>query len=166
MRVQLAAIVALLILLLLSIIGLQSANRRAEKSDQRARDALVEVGMLKSDLAVEAGKERIVTRYVDRVQFVREVGATIIREVPRYVSIEADRACVVPVGFVRVHDAAAAGVPPAAEGAGDADAPAPGVALSTVAATVADNYTTCHAIAEQVIALQAHVRLIEGAGVE
>lgn len=162
MRIQAAAVVALLILLLLSIIGLQSARHRAEYAQQRERDALVQVGMLRNDLTIEAGKERIVTRFVDRVQIVREVGATIIRDVPRYVSIEADRACLVPVGFVRVHDAAAAGVPPTAEGAGDPDAPAAGVALSGVAATVADNYTTCHAIAAQLSALQAHVRLIEG----
>ena len=59
---------------------------------------------------------------------------------------------------------AAAGVPTPEASAGTADAPAPGVALSAVAETVADNYTACHATAAQLTALQDHVRLIEGQG--
>ena len=41
---------------------------------------------------------------------------------------------------------------------GNPDAPAPGVALSTVASTVTDNYTTCHTTAAQLSALQDWVR--------
>lgn len=99
---------------------------------------------------------KVVTQYVDRVQVVREKGDTIIKEVPVYVDREADRACVVPVGFVRVHDAAVANMP--VGDPGSADAAPSGVALSAVAATVAGNYTTCHENAEQLIALQARVR--------
>ncbi|KGE07970.1 signal peptide protein [Burkholderia gladioli] len=99
---------------------------------------------------------KVVTQYVDRVQVVREKGDTIIKEVPVYVDRDADRACVVPVGFVRVHDGAAANVP--VGDPGSADAASSGIALSAVAATVAANYTTCHENAEQLIALQARVR--------
>ncbi|MDY7792159.1 hypothetical protein U0E10_30130 [Burkholderia ubonensis] len=99
---------------------------------------------------------KVVTQYVNRVQVVRETGDTIIKKVPIYVDREADRACVVPAGFVRVHDAAVANVPVGDPGSADA-APA-GIALSAVAATVASNYTTCHENAEQLIALQARVR--------
>ncbi|WP_175977960.1 hypothetical protein [Burkholderia sp. BCC1047] len=99
---------------------------------------------------------KIITQYVDRVQVVREKGDTIIKEVPVYVDREADRACTVPVGFVRVHDGAIANVP--VGDPGNADAAPSGVALSAVAATVAGNYTTCHENAEQLIALQARVR--------
>ncbi|MDR9130216.1 hypothetical protein FEP35_04307 [Burkholderia multivorans] len=102
---------------------------------------------------------KVVTQYVDRVQVVREKGDTIVKEVPVYVDREADRACAVPVGFVRVHDAAAANVP--VGDPGSADAAAAGVTLSAVAATVAGNYTTCHENAEQLIALQARVRDVE-----
>ncbi|MFN4063429.1 MAG: hypothetical protein ACK4JA_04480, partial [Parazoarcus communis] len=52
---------------------------------------------------------QVVTEYVDRVRIVREKGAEIIKEVPVYVTVEADAACVLPSGFVRLHDAAAAG---------------------------------------------------------
>jgi hypothetical protein len=99
---------------------------------------------------------KVVTEYVDRVRVVREKGDTIIREVPVYVPVQADAACTINRGFVRLHDAAAAGELP--EPAGDADAPAAGIALSTVAETVAGNYQSCHENAEQLRALQGWVR--------
>lgn len=101
-------------------------------------------------------RDRIVTEYVDRVQVIEKRGATIVKEVPVYVSAAADRACAVPAGFVRLHDAAALGLQPPG-GAGAADEAASGVALSAVAGTVAGNYTECHASAEQLRQLQAVV---------
>ncbi|GMU44574.1 MAG: hypothetical protein DYH17_15515 [Xanthomonadales bacterium PRO6] len=96
---------------------------------------------------------KVVTQYVDRVRVVREKGETIIKEVPVYVPAKADAACAINRGFVRLHDAAAAGELP--EPARDADAAAEGLALSTVAGTVTTNYQTCHENAEQLRALQA-----------
>jgi hypothetical protein len=98
---------------------------------------------------------KVVTQYVDRVRIVREKGDTIIKEVPVYVPVQADAACTINRGFVRLHDAAAAGELP--EPARDADAAAAGIALSAVAGTVAANYQTCHENAEQLRALQAWV---------
>lgn len=103
-------------------------------------------------------RDKVVTVYVDRVQVVEKRGATLIKEVPVYVSAKADAACVVPVGFVRLHDAGATGTEPAApDSTGAADAAPSGVALSTVAATNVGNYTACHANAEQLSSLQAIV---------
>jgi len=99
---------------------------------------------------------KIVTEYVDRVRIVREKGDTIIKEVPVYVPVQADAACTINRGFVRLHDAAAAGELPTAPA--DADAPTAGLALSAVAATVAANYQTCHENAERLRALQGWVR--------
>jgi len=99
---------------------------------------------------------QVVTQYVDRIQFVREKGDTLIQEVPVYVPVQADAACTVHRGFVSLHDAAAAGELP--EPARDADAPAEGLALSAVAATVVTNYQTCHENAEQLKALQDWIR--------
>ena len=98
---------------------------------------------------------KVVTQYVDRVRIVREKGETIIKEVPVYVPDQADAACTINRGFVRLHDAAAAGDLP--EPARDADAAATGIALSAVAGTVAANYQTCHENAEQLTALQVWV---------
>ena len=99
---------------------------------------------------------QVVTKYVDRVQIVREKGDTLIQEIPVYVPVQADAACTVHRGFVSLHDAAAAGQLP--EPARDADAPAEGLALSAVAATVVTNYQTCHENAEQLKALQDWIR--------
>ncbi|MBX9658184.1 MAG: hypothetical protein K2X00_06420, partial [Nitrospiraceae bacterium] len=98
---------------------------------------------------------KVVTQYVDRVRVIREKGDTIIKEVPVYVPVQADAACTINRGFVRVHDAAAAGELP--EPARDADAAAAGLALSAVVGTVAANYQTCHETAEQLRALQVWV---------
>lgn len=95
---------------------------------------------------------KVVTQYVDRVRVVREKGDTIFKEVPVYVPIQADAACTINRGFVRLHDAAAVGELP--DPARDADAAAAGIALSAVAGTVAVNYQTCHENAEQLRALQ------------
>ncbi len=99
---------------------------------------------------------QVVTQYVDRIHVVREKGDTLIQEIPVYVPVQADAACTVHRGFVSLHDAAVAGELPTAPG--DADAPAEGLALSTVAATVVSNYQTCHENAEQLKALQDWIR--------
>lgn len=99
---------------------------------------------------------QVVTQYVDRIKVVREKGDTLIQEIPVYVPVQADAACTVHHGFVSLHDAAAAGELPTAPR--DADAPAEGLALSAVAATVVTNYQTCHENAEQLKALQDWIR--------
>ncbi|MDU4299505.1 MAG: hypothetical protein E7I45_00785 [Eikenella corrodens] len=99
---------------------------------------------------------KVVTEYVDRVRIVREKGDTIIKEVPVYVPVQADAACSINRGFVRLHDAAAAGELP--EPTRDADAASAGIALSAVAGTVAANYQTCHENAEQLRVLQTWIR--------
>ncbi len=99
---------------------------------------------------------KVVTQYVDRIRVVREKGDTIIKEVPVYVSVQAGAACTINRGFVRLHDAAAAGELP--KSARDADAAPAGIALSAVAGTVAANYQTCFETAEQLRVLQAWVK--------
>lgn len=112
--------------------------------------ALVEAGMARADV-------QVVTRYVDRIQIIQQAAKVITREVPVYVTQKADAGCTVPIGFVRIHDAAAAGTAPQ-PAPGDPDAPATGVTLSGIAGTVADNYATCHVIREQLIGLQDWAR--------
>jgi hypothetical protein len=99
---------------------------------------------------------KVVTEYVDRIKIVREKSVEIIKEIPIYVPTEADAACAINVGFVRLHDAAAANELPGAAGGYDA-APSE-IALSTVAGTVADNYQRCHENALQLTTLQDWVR--------
>lgn len=69
---------------------------------------------------------------------------TIIKEVKTYVTQQSDAACTIPAGFVWLHNQSLAGeaVGVAAGRPADVDAPT-GLALSTVAATVADNNAEC-----------------------
>lgn len=156
-----------IIALLVLVLTIASLATCQQQRIGRANAALNEVISINEDikttlatveqqLQLARSETKVVTKYVDRVQVVRERGATITKEVPVYVTAQADAACPVPVGFVRIHDAAAQGTDLAGS-AGDPDAPAAGVALSTVADTVAGNYTACHANAEQVVALQDYI---------
>jgi len=132
-------------------------THRINAAEQAASVAQAKVSALDDELAAAKRTEKIVTVYVDRVQVVRERGATIVQRIPVYVTPQADAACTLPRGFVRVHDAAAesAEVPGAS---GPADAQPSGIALSAAAGVIVGNYTTCHAITEQLTALQAWVR--------
>lgn len=81
----------------------------------------------------------------------RTVTKTIVREVNNHVTPLSISRCTIPLGFVRLHDAAAANQLPPAPGL-DADTPG-GVDLAAVAETVAENYGECHAWAQQLNAL-------------
>lgn len=94
---------------------------------------------------------RVITEYVDRVQLVREKAKTIVKEVPVYVP--SDATCDLRGGFRVFHDATASGDVP--DPARIADA-AP-VEVEAVAATVAENYSTCHEISAQLISLQKFI---------
>lgn len=130
---------------------------RYQAAQKRASDAEAMTASLRSQLdSTEAGVIKV-TEYVDRVHTVYVKGDTIIKEIPRYVPAQADAACTIPIGFVRVHDAAAAGTM-LGPGARDTDAASSGIAISTVAGAIAGNYTVCHANAEQLNALQQLLR--------
>ncbi|WP_439450317.1 hypothetical protein [Stenotrophomonas sp. ATs4] len=135
----------------------QARVSRATTALDRANLALTNASAEKKDLAgklaLAQSTTRLVTEYVDRVQIVRERGEAITKEVPVYVTPTADAACAVPVGFVQLHDAAAAGIAPTGT-ADPPDAPAASITLSAVAETTAANYSQYHAAAGQVTALQ------------
>lgn len=88
---------------------------------------------------------KVITEYVDRVKVIREKGETITKLVPVYVPL-----LELPGSWRVLHDAAATGQVP--DPARTADAP--GTDTQVLAATVSDNYATCHANAEQLTKLQ------------
>jgi hypothetical protein len=95
---------------------------------------------------------RVITDYVDRVRIVREAGESILKEAPVYVP--STTVCDLPGGFRLLHDAAVRGDSlPAASG----DIDAPPASAQDLAAAVADNYTTYHAVARQLEALQTWI---------
>lgn len=130
------------------------SDTRAKLSDMQ--DELNEKARLLRE--IDSKKETvIVTETVEVIKEVKVKGDTIIKEVPVYVTKEADSACTVPLGFVSVHDRAIhsgnAAQAQAAAPAADAGAPEPqepvpqwrnepsGVPLSEVAAVSAHNAT-------------------------
>jgi hypothetical protein len=132
------------------------------KGDEHGTQKLIDyqgaqaVAAVKIAAAQGAVTTRVEVRVRERVRIVREAGETIVKEVPVYVTPEADAACAVNRGFVRLHDAAAAGEipgPPALS-----DGAAGGVALSAVGATVAHNYATALLWREQLLGCQAWIR--------
>jgi hypothetical protein len=114
---------------------------------QKAKDA-AEIAKLKA----KAGEVtvKVETKYVDRIQTVRVKGDTIVQKIPVYISRDLPE---LPGAFRVWLDAAATNTVP--DAAREADA-AP-VAPVDVAATVAANYTTCLATAEQLRGLQEWV---------
>ncbi len=76
------------------------------------------------------------------------------------VSPAADARCVVPLGFVRAHDAAV-GLPDLPAPADQSDEAASGLELSAVARTVAGNYGACREAAEQVTGWQDFYRQVQ-----
>lgn len=91
------------------------------------------------------------TRVQERIVEVKTKGDTIVREIPKIVTVEVERACPggLPNAFVRLHDAAGRNVPAGSPSITDPDPS--GTTLAQAATTVADNYTAYHACREQVI---------------
>jgi hypothetical protein len=149
--------VAALLVLAVALVGFGwvkgAANVQGEWDAANAKQA-ERVSAIKKRQAEATVK--VVTRYIDRIQVVRDTGDAITKEVPFYVTTQDDAACQLTRGFVRLHDAAAAGRVPGAAGVADA-APA-GIALSSAAATVADNYERCRENASQLNSLQEWIR--------
>ena len=133
------------------------SHHRITTAEAQATTAEAAARTAQGQLEQKQASDHVVVQYVDRVRVVHDIGATITKEIPVYVTAQADARCVVPVGFARVHDATAANVLPGPPGA--ADAQPSDLALSAVAGTVVDNYTTCHTTAAQLTALQDWVRV-------
>ena len=98
---------------------------------------------------------------------VRTVFQYLPAKVPAYVTPLADARCVVPVGFVQLHNDAATGKAATADLAASADGGGlsvdrpSGVALSAVGSIVVDNYGTCHELETQVAGWKAYGRDVD-----
>lgn len=125
-----------------------------ERWEAKVADAKLE--MAKKDTESAEATTKVVTKYVTKVQIVKEKGDVIIKEVPKYITKADDAQCVIPNGFVLLHDSASKNeVPDSTRGV---NAGASDVKLSEVATTVTENYTTYHKVAEQLKALQEWVK--------
>jgi hypothetical protein len=102
-----------------------AAAKRLEKGEKHVAVVEKKSDAITSEVATDLAKAKTEIQWRTRVQ---------IKEIPRYVTVESDRACVVGVGALRLHDHAFAGLPglpEAASGPVEADS---GVPLSALVA--------------------------------
>lgn len=91
--------------------GAEHAERKAEAA--RAKELAV---MFRHAQELAKRADEITLVYLTQTRTVREKGNTIVREVPKYVTADDDRACPVPAGFVGLLNAAARNELPSATG--------------------------------------------------
>lgn len=121
-----------------------------------ARVAEVKLEMAKKDAESAEATTKIVTKYVTVDRIVKEKGDAIVKEIPKFISKDADAKCVVPNGFVLLHDSASKNEVP--DSTRSVDEGASKVKLSGIAETVTTNYTTFYQVSEQLKALQEWVK--------
>jgi len=97
-----------------------------------------------ADAQIDSLNQKLSQSLNQKVEVITKVQKQVVT---KYVTKHSDSACVVPVGFIRLHDSAATGsvIPPSSE---NYDAPS-GVPLSLVADTVKDNYSAYNRLAAQ-----------------
>jgi hypothetical protein len=126
-----------------------------EKWEAKVAEAKLEVA--KKETASAEATVQVVTKYINKVQIVKEKGNDIIKQVPVYITKDADAKCDVPTGFVVLHDSASRNEVP--DPTRKVDGTTSEVKISGVAETVIDNYTTYHQVAEQLKSLQEWIKL-------
>ena len=99
---------------------------------------------------------KVVTKYVNKVQIVKEKGNDIIKQVPVYITKDAVTKCDVPTGFVMLHDSASRNEVP--DSTRVPNVATSEVKISEVAGTVIENYTTYYQLAEQLKSLQDWIK--------
>lgn len=100
----------------------------------------------------EKNSKQIITKYVTKTKVIKEKGDVIIKEVPKFITKDADAKCAVPKSFVVLHDSAAKNeVPDSTQGI---DGTTSSVKLSTIGETITINYNNYHQLSERLKALQ------------
>jgi hypothetical protein len=117
----------------------------------------VEKAELQTKLTAEIAnvKERIVTKYVDRVKVITRKEYIYREQATNNVPDRTE----LSNGWVSLHNDAATGRD--ADSARSSDATGSGIAANQALATITDNYAICHANAEQLTSLQQYVREVQ-----
>ncbi len=135
--------------------GLYMEGGVSNQEKWEARVAEVKLEMAKKEAASAEASTKVVTKYITKVEVVKEKGDQIAKQIPNLISATADGQCVIPNGFVLLHDSASRNeVPDTSRGTNEG---ASEVKLSGVATTITENYTTYHKVAEQLRSLQEWV---------
>lgn len=151
-RVLLVAVGVLALLWLADARAYRRGANEVRAEWQAEKDAAAKAGRQLAERNAKVTTE-VGAKVEKRQAEIRVVTKELIRDVPKYITVQSDARCVVPAGFVSLHDQAAAGVRSPDPAGFAAEAPSD-VALSTVGETVAANYGTCNVWREQVIGWQ------------
>ena len=138
------------------VFGVYMEGGIATQEKWEARVADVKLEMAKKETASAEATVQVVTKYINKVQIVKEKGNEIIKQVPVYITKDADTKCDVPTGFVMLHDSASRNEVP--DPTRKVDGTTSNVKISGVAETVVENYTTYHQVAEQLRSLQEWIK--------
>jgi hypothetical protein len=138
------------------VFGVYMEGGISNQEKWEARVAETKLEMSKKETASAEVTTKVVTKYINKVQIVKEKGDEIIKQVPVYISKDADAKCDVPTGFVVLHDSASRNEVP--DPTRKVDGTTSEVKISGVAETVIDNYTTYYQVAEQLRSLQEWIK--------
>jgi hypothetical protein len=140
----------------LLVFGLYMEGGISNQERWEAKVAEAKLEMAKKDAASADATTKVVTKYVTKIEVIKENGNAIVKEVPKFISANADGQCVIPNGFVLLHDSASRNeVPDSTRGV---DEGASSVKLSGVATTVSENYNLYHQVSQQLKSLQEWVK--------
>jgi hypothetical protein len=142
--------------LILLVFGVYMEGGVSNQEKWQAKVAEVKLEMAKKDTASAEATTKVITEYVTKIQVVREKGDTIVKQIPTYITKDADAKCDVSNSFVMLHDSASQNEIP--DSTRTIDAGTSKVKISGVAETVIDNYTTYYEVAEQLKSLQQWIK--------
>lgn len=127
------------------------------KMEAEAATILAENAKLQVKLTEEIAnvKERIVTKYVDKVRVIKEKEYVYREQATNNVPDRVE----LSNGWVSLHDSAAGNTD--ADSTRSSDDTGSGVAANQALAVVTDNYAVCHANAEQLTSLQQYVQEVQ-----
>lgn len=135
--------------------GLYMMGGASNQERWEAKVAEVKLEMAKKEAASAEDSVKVVTKYITKVEVVKQKGESIAKEIPNLISATADGQCVIPNGFVLLHDSASRNeIPDTSRGTNEG---ASAVKLSGVAQTITENYTTYYQVSEQLKSLQEWV---------
>ena len=141
---------------ILLVFGVYMEGGVSNQEKWEAKVAEVKLQMAKKDAASSDATVKVVTKYITNVEVVKEKGESIVKEIPKLITATADGQCVIPNGFVLLHNSASRNEVP--DSSGVTNDAASGVKLSGVAETITENYTTYYKVAEQLKSLQEWVK--------
>ena len=126
-----------------------------QKADEARRVAAATKVIRKVEKHAEAITAKTDAKTAERVVEIRTVTKTLTKEIPVYVTAEADRVAVLPVGLIRLHNQAALGVSQVPADPGFvSDAPS-GVAASAFGGVIVANYGIAYEWKERAVACES-----------